>query len=536
MGQAAIVPRHDTMREPSPPAPATDASEIEPSLDEEEAFAQHISPTRGIQLEEGVSLRSHAARGLIVNSMFQIGLTVVGLARRVGIAAFLTRAQYGVWGLIVTTLLTLTWLKQVGIDDKYIQQDEPDQELAFQKAFTLELFYSGLFYGFIVAALPVYGLIYGHSEIILPGAIAALGLLASALQSPIWIAYRQMRFVRQRSLEAIDPVVTLAVTLALGIAGFGYWSLVIGNLVGSSASAVAAVASSPYRLAIRYDRGTLGEYFHFSWPLFISSASSLAIVQAAMIVGNYTVGLAGIGAIGLAGAIAIFGDRVDSIVRQTIYPAVCAVQERRDLLLEAFVKSNRLGVLFGLTFGVGLALFAPDLVTYVLGERWEPATGLLQAFGLIVGVRQIAYNWTIFVRALGDTRPLAVNSVLVVITFFCVGIPLMFAYGLTGYAVGMAASLVVDLLTRAYYLARIFPGFQMARHFYRSVLPNIVPTLAVLGARVVIPAPRTGGQVIVEVFGYLALTAAATYALERPLITEMVGYVRGGRRPLAAGT
>ena len=36
------------------------------------------------------------------------------------------------------SLGTLVWLKQVGIGDKYIQQDEGDQERAFQKAFTLE--------------------------------------------------------------------------------------------------------------------------------------------------------------------------------------------------------------------------------------------------------------------------------------------------------------------------------------------------------------------------------------------------------------
>jgi teichuronic acid exporter len=521
------------MSEPTESVPAPDVTNAGP-LDEEEALDHHVSPTRSIELKGGRTLRAHAAQGLVINSLFQIGLTGVGLLRNVGIAAFLTRSQYGIWGLIVATLVTLSRLKQVGIDDKYVQQDETNQELAFQKAFTLELCYSGMFYGFIVAALPVYALIYGHYEIILPGAIAALGLLTSALQAPIWIAYRQMRFVRQRTLESIDPVVTLGVTLALGVAGFGYWSLVIGNLVGSSASAVAAVSTSPYRIALRYDSGTLRQYFHFSWPLFISAASGLAMVQAAMIVGNYTVGLAGIGAIGLAGTIAAFGDRVDTIVRQTIYPAVCAVRERRDLLLETFVKSNRLGVLFGLTFGIGLALFAPDLVKYVLGERWEPATGLIQAFGLIIGFRQIAYNWTVFVRALGDNRPLAWNSVLVVVTFLAVGIPLMFSYGLTGFAIGTAVSLAVDIATRAYFLARIFPGFQMAHHFYRSVLPHVFPTVAVLAARGLIDAPRTTGTILLDLLAYLMLTAAAAYVLERPLINEILGYVRGGRRPLVA--
>src|SRR4051794_40753323 len=107
----------ETMSLPTESSPAAGPTEIEPSTDEDEALG-HVSPTRGIELESGRTLRAHAAQGLVVNSLFQIGLTGVGLVRQIGIAAFLTRAQYGVWGLIVTTLVTLGRLKQVGIDDK----------------------------------------------------------------------------------------------------------------------------------------------------------------------------------------------------------------------------------------------------------------------------------------------------------------------------------------------------------------------------------------------------------------------------------
>jgi hypothetical protein len=50
------------------------------------------------------------------------------------VAAFLSRSEYGIWGILV--LVSLLWLKQVRIGDKYVQQREGDQALAFQKAFT----------------------------------------------------------------------------------------------------------------------------------------------------------------------------------------------------------------------------------------------------------------------------------------------------------------------------------------------------------------------------------------------------------------
>ena len=91
-------------------------------------------------------LRRHTARGALINSAFQVGFALIGLVRQIAVAIFLTASEFGFWGLIVATLLTLGWLKQIGISDKYVQQDEADQQVAFQRAFTLELAYTGVFF------------------------------------------------------------------------------------------------------------------------------------------------------------------------------------------------------------------------------------------------------------------------------------------------------------------------------------------------------------------------------------------------------
>ena len=85
------------------------------------------------------NLRQHTARGTLVNAAYFVGLYSLGLIKGFLVAAFLTRTDYGLWGVLVIGLGTFLWLKQVGIGDKYVQQDDSDQELAFQKAFMLEL-------------------------------------------------------------------------------------------------------------------------------------------------------------------------------------------------------------------------------------------------------------------------------------------------------------------------------------------------------------------------------------------------------------
>src|SRR3954468_1999075 len=109
-----------------------------------------------------VGLRGRAARGTIVNAGFEIGLSSLALAKGFVVAAFLTRTEYGIWGILVVVLVSLLWLKQVGIGDKYIQQREADQELAFQKAFTLELAFNTAFMVILAASLPLVALVYGQ--------------------------------------------------------------------------------------------------------------------------------------------------------------------------------------------------------------------------------------------------------------------------------------------------------------------------------------------------------------------------------------
>ena len=482
----------------------------------------------------GRGLREHTVRGALINAGFQTGFVGLGFVRNVAVAAFLTASEFGFWGLVLTTVMTLAWLKQVGIGDKYIQQDEENQELAFQKAFTLELGWSLVFYLIIAAALPVYGLAYGHEDIVVPGLVLSLALVTGALQTPIWIAYRQMRFVRQRTLEAVDPVLSTALVIGLAAAGLGYWALVIGIVAGGIAGAAVALATCPYPLRLRYDHGTFRRYFGFSWPLFLLSAASLVTVQGTILIGSWTVGLAGIGAIGLAGQIAKFSDQVDGILGRTIYPAICAVKDRLDLLFEAFVKSNRLALMWGLPFGVALALFASQLVDHLLDDTWEEAIPLLAVFGVIFGVRQIGFNWTLFFAARDNTRPMAVEGGLVVASFAVFTVPLLITSGLTGYAIGAAATVGVQLAIRAYYLSRLFESFRFLRYVARSIAPTVLAAAAVLAVRLAIGGDESPGVALAELGLYVAVTALATYVLERPLIAEVLGYLRGTVAPAPA--
>jgi O-antigen/teichoic acid export membrane protein len=479
------------------------------------------------------SLRTRAARGTIVNAAFTIGLGLLTLLRGFVLAAYLSPADYGIWGVLAVSLSALLFLKQAGVGDKFVQQQELDQEAAFQKAFTVELAFTLASVALIAVAVPLLIVIYDLPQLLWPSVVIAGTLLVSVLQAPLWIYYRRMEFVRQRALQAVDPVVGFVVAVGLAIAGAGYWAFVGGMAAGTCAASAAAVWRSPFALRLRWEPGGMGSYWSFSAPLLIAGAAGSVMAWSAALAAKLDLGVAAVGIITLAYTVSSFTDSVDQLLTGALYPAICAVKDRADVLYESLVKSNRLTLMWGVPFGIAVTLFCADLVRFVLGERWHDAVLLLQVYGMTAAINHVGFNWTAYFRAIGRTRPIAVATVAAAAIFVLGGIPLLIAFGLPGFAVGVAAQALGSLLLRAYYLQQLFDGFDFLRHAARAFLPTVPAAAAVLLGRWVGPGePRTLARALAELGAYILIAAAATWCLERPLLREAVAQLLG--RPVIA--
>ena len=118
-------------------------------------------------------------------------------------------------------------------------------------------------------------------------------------------------------------------TVGLAVAGAGYWALVIG-LVERVARRAPRWRSPPRRTRCGCggSAATLREYVSFSWPLLASAFAGVVVAQSATLVAEFEVGLAGVGAVALASSIVAYTGRVDQLVTNTLYPAICAVRDR----------------------------------------------------------------------------------------------------------------------------------------------------------------------------------------------------------------
>ena len=473
-------------------------------------------------------LRRRTVRGAVTNALFLGGAEILVLAQGLIVTALLGPKAIGLYGIVTTTAVTVAGLRRVGIDEGFVRQAEERQEEEFQRAFTLELMVGAAFSMVLVLAAPVVALAYGDDRLVLLMLAVACLPVAFALQAPTWIFFRRMDFLRVRVLQALVPLVTFCVTVPLAAAGVGVWSLVIGPFVGNTTAVVACLLVSPYRLGLRFDSEARRRYLRFSWPIFVSSVALLLVQQGQILAFSVHGGLAAAGYITLAFTLTRYADRADQIIATTIYPAICVVQDRLETLREIFQTSNRVALAWVLPFCAGFVLFAPDLVHFVLGHRWQPAVLLLQGLAGAAAVQQLGYNWFSFYRARGDSIRQAVESAVMAVTFLGLAIPGLAAWGARGFVAGRIAGAVVVMLVRRHYVRKLL-GLELLAIGARAATPVAGAVGAVLVVRASVwSGPRTAGQAVAEIALLLGCTALLTWLAERGLVRELLAQLRLG--------
>ena len=472
-------------------------------------------------------LRRRTVRGAAITAVFIVGIDAIVAAQGLVVTRLLGPKTIGLYGLVAVTVTTILTLKRVGIDEAFVQQETDDPETEFQHAFSLELALSVALALVIVVLAPVLAVAYGEPELLWLGLASAYLPVAFALLAPLWIFFRRMDYAKQRSLQVIQPVVAIAVTLPLAATGFGVWSLVVGPAAGYLVAVLVSLRVSPYRLALRFDRAVARRYVRFSGWVLVALLASMAVAQGQVIAFKVDGGLAAAGYITLAATVTRYVDRADQIVTATIYPAIVAIRGRADSLQELFEKSNRATLLWVLPFTCGVVLFAPDLVEFVLGSDWRPARVLLQGLAGAGLLQHLGFNWFAFYRAHGDPRPPAMEAITGTVAFAVLAITGLVLWGTDGFVWGRIAAVAVALVVRWRYIRRLLPQARLAP----LVRPALVPLAAAAAVAVALRlalwgGERTVGQAIAEALLFAGVYLAGAAWRERPLVSELLRAVR----------
>lgn len=320
------------------------------------------------------------------------------------VARLLTPEDYGLVGMAAIYLGLITLLSEFGLGTAVLAVRElSDGQMTQLNGLAALLGLGGLLAS-CAAAIPLGHFFHAPQLPLVVVAMSTTFLIASFKTVPLALLQRDLRF---KALALIDMSQALAVAIsmvAFAVAGFRYWTLVCGAVLGALISTAAVLKLRHLPLAWPRPK-SLARAMTVSADIVISRLCWYASANADFLTAGRILGKAALGFYSVAWTVAsIPVDRVAALIGQ-VTPAFFAAVQNNPAALRRYV----LGITEGLaliTFpvGLGLALVARDFVLVVLGAKWQGTIAPLQLLAAYAAFRSITPLLPQVLQITGDSR------------------------------------------------------------------------------------------------------------------------------------
>ncbi len=327
------------------------------------------------------------------------------------------------------------------------------------------------------AAVPL-GLFFRAPQ--LPAVVVAMSatFLLSGFQTvPYSLLQKDLEFRVLSIIDASRGVAQALTVLFLALFGFGYWALVIGNLVAAATSAAVPL--------IFRGRGLARPHIHsvktaivFSWRVLVARMSWAAYSNADFLVAGRMLGSTALGFYTIAWNLAFAPqEKVTSLITQ-VAPAFFSAAQTDYAALRRYLCRLTEGLsLIIVPAALGLALVASELVPLALGRKWSGAIVPLELLAVFASFRSLTTLFAPVLTALGEVRFVMwynLAALVLLSTSFYIGS----REGTTGIALAWVT--VYPLIALSLYrwtFRRIHMGF---REYFAAVRPSLSGSLAIL--------------------------------------------------------
>ena len=479
---------------------------------------------------------------LVFNTVVMTASSAVSLVINAALAIFAIRTfshqEYGHFAIALALIGIFGVLSETGISTvalRLMSTDHLGEANYLGLSLTSELVTS-----LVVAPLmlPV-GLLLGYpSEVIALLGIGTIYLFFQGFLAALDATFRARRVLVLPALFlALQAAVTGGAGAALISSGAGPPGLVTAMGLGYAAAAVAAFVLVRSRLRIPIVlTGTVRKV-----PSFLRTALPIAATGGITIVYE-RLDLLMVSKLDSTSAAAIYGVVLTALAISAIVPGVIApaffpllaagLKDAPEQARESFFLLWRVFLLLSVPVALFLVFGSDDLVTTVLGDRYESAGTPLAIFGGCIVLGFLNYLlWYALLAAYRERRRLLI---LVASLAVNVGLNVLLIppYGPTGAAVALVVS---DFLIVAWQ-TRMVHRSVFAVPFRRLFLKPVVAVLAALAAAIPLSTVTALGAAVAAPCIYAALLLLGSYVTReewRPLIDPLRSFA--SRRTLRAG-
>jgi PST family polysaccharide transporter len=466
-----------------------------------------------------------ASRG-IVNAL--------GFLSTIVLARLLLPSDFGLVALGTTMLAILQAVTNLSLSQALVHHREPTAD-HFHAAWTLNMVRGLVLGGLFAAAAPATAAFYGDGRLASIMYALAFSVFLSGLANPRRIMLqKELIFWQDFMLHVSQKLVGVIVGIAVALIYQSYWALIAGAIAGQMAQVIISYTVLPFRPKLGFRHAS--ELWSFSvWLTASQVINTINWRFDQLLIGKF-LGSTNLGYYTVGSNLAVLPSREATLpLTQTLFPAFARFAHDTERLRRAYQRSQALITAIALPLGVGMALIAEPLVLLAMGEKWLPATVVIEALAAIIAVQTIGSQVVPLGMSLGATKLLFKRDT----QMFCVRLPLiiagMYLAGLQGVIIARVLTGIVATAVNMFMIKRLIAlpvRAQLAANM-RCIVSVMIMSAAVWSAGYLFP-PGGGTAHLLAEIAAAVLIGAGSYVATTIALWIWMGKPAGPEREIQA--
>lgn len=320
-----------------------------------------------------------AARGTVYVFLGSYAVTAINFISGIVLARILAPEHFGILALAVFYWTAFSVLKDWGAESAVLYRQEKIRETS-STLFFLQVGLSSLAILLALASSFLLKKVYDPQVGVILLVLASFSVVEAMGSIPKTLLEKKIEFQSLSILEVLATLFAAGLAIALALFHFGVWALVAQRISAIFVKTAGFWILSRFRPTFAFDFGMVRWFLKdFGIPIFLSSLASLFLFQYDNFLVGTLVGTTALGFYTRAYSLATLPTQlITQVISRVAFPVYSRCQDDREKLARAFALFLKAIWRLSLPLAMSLFVLAPELIEFLLGEKWLPSVPLLR--------------------------------------------------------------------------------------------------------------------------------------------------------------
>ena len=319
-----------------------------------------------------------AVRWTTAGSISKAFLQIIQLAI---LARILSPSDYGLMALVLIVMGFAALFSDFGLNSAFVQRRNVTEEQR-SSLYWLNVSISFGLMLLVITVSPLLAWFFDNSELIPLVILSSTSFVFAALGIQVRMAAeKELRFRPVMIVEVIASIIGMLSAVLAAFYGWGVYSLVVGMLVSTIATTIMLwmYVSSGWRPMFRMKLDDIKSFLGFGGALVANNIINHFNLTIDLLLGGRMLAASQLGLYSVPKELVLrLQSVVNPIITRVAFPLISEVQNDVKKVRLIYLQTVNMTASTNAPIYIGIAFFAPEFVSILLGDGWEGSIQLLQ--------------------------------------------------------------------------------------------------------------------------------------------------------------